>query len=1420
MLDLLVSLAAKSRLSPSGLSLLLVSEQSSKPASYTPNQTIGSLEGRVVHIVTKDVSSQKSVNRSSKKEKPFEVTQRFTVNLPTGQKTVLRVSPLTTVGDAVISACKEKGLELDLEKYVLQVPKKPGIPIDPRATIQGVQEVNLVSLENAERNYAMSMPDLSKMPPSANDPHSFAQLNGQPKKKRGFLSFLGRKDKQFKTEVRRSLVLKSTSTMDVNTPPAARATTLLASVSPEPDQNHHTSRPKSMFVSSDTLPLNDKPFEQHPQTVVAPPRKKRRAPEPPVLLNSHTPAQQESQSLKENVKINMDTKERFPTLQEQAESHGHEEILYTSALSQPVSCEEVIYDNNGHCHLNLNGHQSSESHDANLIQINTNINVNSSINTEDINEGSKANLTSKEAVLKDTLNESAELKIDNKISSPHGDSDTSSTHKKIKAPVPPSPVLTSSSHTMETSSPSLSSPSIEATASTDTLQTSAVEKDCVHLVQTHSDIPSIFSHQPEIESPTPGDQKEFSTSNISGKQEQLAGPEDQTDSSHISVANHLSFSGSKNEPAATMDFNDILDGVVFEEEPWSLELGPAKRAGVAEKDPMMMMETASVTSEDIDQIDGSTHASRPCAFIPPPPPSEPPPPEHHPVDFEPLTSLTTAPIFVDRGTGVSEDNASLATSSAKSSPGQASYGGLNEMALFIGQMNSITLENSVDQEGMLLDDSMNKAYASAPIVTSDSLSQSSHLQADSWHTSSEMDLLAIKENQKMNKMEAAHIIGLPEDIEIFNEEASIESEDFINNLPTLPPPPQFEDNVDILQEDESLTEGKEEEKVVKKEENKDEKVLVDKEYRLVGKEEVQVDKEDKEAGKEEEEKQDQTAEKEEQKEDKKPEKELHKVEKEDKKVEKELHNDEKEYKKEEKELHKVETEDKKAEKVDTNLEKEVHTVEKEDKTTGKEEETAEKENITEEDEEEYYTEITEELIIPLGPNGYDFAAARKKTEVELTSELSRDTLKSNRNETFRTESDAISNKPSIVSSFYQLISKQQQLTSPTKKEEFVLTTDDLSKVSFLPPKPKIEKSSMENHPSVKSPLYFKNRSTEENQTSAQTSSKFQIMPNLDYSTTRSATTSKYDYENIKPTFVQSDIISKSKTQPILVSTEKPTILPKPSYIASSVQTHSVPVSSDDESLYMNDPLLTKSRPHLLMNSHSNPLRRSAGDHTRGADYSRKDVYNQRSVQAGAGSDAVADSGEQTSSVTSGYNADTQDQQEVLQRQYLALKSQIQQWQDQLAWNQSVLASQAVGSDHQAEHLQQLSDQMTLQQEMAMQQLQSTLLALQQQQLQHMPASGQENGEPSAEFAARVHQPVAGAAEPTYVAVASPPAVLSAPQKQPSDLRSGTNTIKKRPKIERELGPREQLMIAIRTFSKRDLKSVPIEMTRWTPSALS
>lgn len=73
MLDLLVSLAAKSKLNPTGLALILVSEDTGKALSYKPNQIIGALGGRVVRIVNKDVVSARSTRRDSKHERPFEV---------------------------------------------------------------------------------------------------------------------------------------------------------------------------------------------------------------------------------------------------------------------------------------------------------------------------------------------------------------------------------------------------------------------------------------------------------------------------------------------------------------------------------------------------------------------------------------------------------------------------------------------------------------------------------------------------------------------------------------------------------------------------------------------------------------------------------------------------------------------------------------------------------------------------------------------------------------------------------------------------------------------------------------------------------------------------------------------------------------------------------------------------------------------------------------------------------------------------------------------------------------------------------------------------------------------------------------------------------------------------------------------------
>lgn len=54
MIDLLVHLAAKSKVSPSGHTLQILDEEKGKSLDYTPNQTIGSLGAITVYLVPKN----------------------------------------------------------------------------------------------------------------------------------------------------------------------------------------------------------------------------------------------------------------------------------------------------------------------------------------------------------------------------------------------------------------------------------------------------------------------------------------------------------------------------------------------------------------------------------------------------------------------------------------------------------------------------------------------------------------------------------------------------------------------------------------------------------------------------------------------------------------------------------------------------------------------------------------------------------------------------------------------------------------------------------------------------------------------------------------------------------------------------------------------------------------------------------------------------------------------------------------------------------------------------------------------------------------------------------------------------------------------------------------------------------------------
>ena len=77
MIDLLVTLAAKCRVNPTGLTLQLLDPDTGQPLTYKPNQTIGFLGGREVRLVPRESKSK----NDRKNAKPFEVKYISFVNI-------------------------------------------------------------------------------------------------------------------------------------------------------------------------------------------------------------------------------------------------------------------------------------------------------------------------------------------------------------------------------------------------------------------------------------------------------------------------------------------------------------------------------------------------------------------------------------------------------------------------------------------------------------------------------------------------------------------------------------------------------------------------------------------------------------------------------------------------------------------------------------------------------------------------------------------------------------------------------------------------------------------------------------------------------------------------------------------------------------------------------------------------------------------------------------------------------------------------------------------------------------------------------------------------------------------------------------------------------------------------------------------
>ena len=76
----------------------------------------------------------------------FQMTHRFTVNLPRNQKTVVRISPSMTLEQLQVKICQDKNF--DPSRYTFQHAANPQISLSAKTTVAELQcpEINFVPI--------------------------------------------------------------------------------------------------------------------------------------------------------------------------------------------------------------------------------------------------------------------------------------------------------------------------------------------------------------------------------------------------------------------------------------------------------------------------------------------------------------------------------------------------------------------------------------------------------------------------------------------------------------------------------------------------------------------------------------------------------------------------------------------------------------------------------------------------------------------------------------------------------------------------------------------------------------------------------------------------------------------------------------------------------------------------------------------------------------------------------------------------------------------------------------------------------------------------------------------------------------------------------------------------------------------------
>lgn len=169
---------------------------------------------------------------------------------------------------------------------------------------------------------------------------------------------------------------------------------------------------------------------------------------------------------------------------------------------------------------------------------------------------------------------------------------------------------------------------------------------------------------------------------------------------------------------------------------------------------------------------------------------------------------------------------------------------------------------------------------------------------------------------------------------------------------------------------------------------------------------------------------------------------------------------------------------------------------------------------------------------------------------------------------------------------------------------------------------------------------------------------------------------------------------------------------------------------------------------------------------------------------------------------------TAEQQELVNAQYDQLQSQFALWQQQLMQNQALLAQHKIMPEDQNQQLQQLQLQLQLQQQM-MEQLQQSMQALAMQGARVAPPPATQTVQ------------VVNSAPPPAPVVPQPPAAPPAPSTPvvPKTEQTTSSKPKNKKRFERQLDPREELMLAIRQAAGRNcLKKVIIVIVKSVDSS--